>query len=291
MLVLTLRFYATGSFLLTVADFCGVSEATACRIVKKVSIAIAKLCPEFITMPTKEHEVKTVKSMFYKIAKFPKVIGCIDCTHIRIQSPGGENAEIFRNRKGFFSFNVQAVCNGNMEFIDLVARWPGSAHDSNIFSNSRLRARLESEEFSDCFILGDSGYSVRSYMMTPLSNPRTEGERLYNESQIRTRNIIERCFGVWKRRFPILSLGMRVSDNTVMTIIVACGVLHNIARQYNDPDPPIEEDVAINMNDEENTAQECGLDGRGTANASTRTSLIRDYFARYINCEYSKLVQ
>lgn len=84
---------------------------------------------------------------------------------------------------------------------------------------------------------------------------------------------------------------MRVSDNTVMTIIVACGVLHNIVRQYNDPDPPIEEDVAINMNDEENTAQECGLDGRGTANASTRTSLIRDYFARYINCEYSKLVQ
>jgi hypothetical protein len=31
----------------------------------------------------------------------PRVIGAIDCTHIRVESPGGPNAEIFRNRKSF----------------------------------------------------------------------------------------------------------------------------------------------------------------------------------------------
>jgi hypothetical protein len=41
--------------------------------------------------------------------RFPRVIGAIDCTLIRIQSPGGEDADIFRSRKGFFAINVQTV--------------------------------------------------------------------------------------------------------------------------------------------------------------------------------------
>lgn len=41
------------------------------------------------------------------IARFPKGIGAIECTHVPLLSPGGNNAEIFRNRKGFFSINVQ----------------------------------------------------------------------------------------------------------------------------------------------------------------------------------------
>lgn len=96
--------------------------------------------------------------------------------------------------------------------MDIVARWPGSAHDSNIFRNSRLHARLESGEFKNMAILGDSGYALKSYMLTPLLNPVGRSQMLYNESQIRTRNIIERCFGVWKRRFPVLSLGIYLQE-------------------------------------------------------------------------------
>lgn len=51
--------------------------------------------------------LNSVKEEFYSIASFPDVIGAIDCTHVRIQSPGGENAERFRNRKGYFSINCQ----------------------------------------------------------------------------------------------------------------------------------------------------------------------------------------
>lgn len=93
--------------------------------------------------------------------------------------------------------------------MDVVARWPGSAHDSNIFRNSRLYARLESGEFNNMAILGDSGYALKPYMLIPIANPVGRTEMLYNESQIRTRNIIERCFGIWKRRFPVLSLGLQ----------------------------------------------------------------------------------
>ena len=60
-------------------------------------------------------------------------MGAIDCTHIKIPCPGGENAELFRNRKGYFSINVQAVCGPNLDILNIVARWPGSVHDARIF--------------------------------------------------------------------------------------------------------------------------------------------------------------
>lgn len=133
----------------------------------------------------------------------------------------------------YFSLNIQVVCDYQLRILDIVSRWPGAAHDAHIFNNSRLRARLETGEMGDGIILGDSGYPSRPYLLTPLQNPQTVAQNLYNESHIRTRNSIERTFGVWKRRFPILTLGMRVKLETVQEIIVATAILHNIAVSKN----------------------------------------------------------
>lgn len=43
---------------------------------------------------------------------------------------------------------------GYLKIRDIVARWPGSAHDNTIFNNSRLKAKLESENFNNSCILG-----------------------------------------------------------------------------------------------------------------------------------------
>lgn len=87
--------------------------------------------------------------------------------------------------------------------------------------------------------LGDSGYPLKSYFLTPVHNPRTRAEQLYNEAHIRTRNVVERTIGLWKRRFPALCYGIRCKIQT--TLIVATAVLHNIARKMHDdlPEPPI----------------------------------------------------
>lgn len=57
----------------------------------------------------------------------------------------------------------------------------------------------------------------------------TPQERRYNAAHIRTRNIVERVFGIWKRRFPCLRRGLLVKLETTMAIICATAVLHNIA--------------------------------------------------------------
>lgn len=84
-LLLTLRYYATGSFLTVIGDFTGVSKASASRIVKQVSYAIAQLRRDFIKFP---NDLREVQQQFYDIARFPRLIGAIDCTHVPIKSPG-----------------------------------------------------------------------------------------------------------------------------------------------------------------------------------------------------------
>lgn len=88
---------------------------------------------------------------------------------------------------------------------------------------------------------------LRPYLLTPVLNPQTRGDQLYNESHIRTRNSIERLFGVWKRRFPVLAYGLRCKLETVMIIITAVGVLHNIAIDAKEEEPPVPADLNLNQ--------------------------------------------
>ncbi|XP_066593192.1 putative nuclease HARBI1 [Prorops nasuta] len=186
-LLVALRFYATGCFLLVVADFNGICEKSAQKIVHEVSAAISELRPHYIKLPqTKGEMMRTMNDNFH-LSGMIRVIGAIDCIHVRVKSYGGEDAELFRNRKGFFSLNVQCLVNSRLQFLDIVVRWPGSAHDNTIFENSRLKFRFDNFEFENGIILGDRGYRNQRYLITPLANPQTPQEVLYNESHIRTR--------------------------------------------------------------------------------------------------------
>lgn len=125
-------------------------------------------------------------------------------------------------------------------FQDIVCRWQGSAHDSTIFNNSCLRLDFENGIYgANTLLVGDSGYPLRSYLMTPLLQPGTAAEFLYNESQIRTRNPIERTFGVWKRS----SLGIKLSHEKVEAVVAAAAVLHNIAILEQDQLPAMNEEI------------------------------------------------
>ena len=219
------------------SDLSGVSQPTVSRIIRKVSTILSSLCQQHITFPTTQEDKLQTMQGFYEIANFPGVLGAIDCTHVAIQSPGGEYAELYRNRKGYFSINVQAVCNARLEFTNIVARWSGSSHDATIFGNSRICAQFESGEITG-ILLGDGGYGCKKYLLTPLPTTNTPSERRYNFAQIRTRNPIERAFGVLKRRFPCLRMGLRCQKATSLRIIVACAVLHNIARKQGEGEPP-----------------------------------------------------
>lgn len=277
-LLIALRFYALGSMLITVGDFAGVSKSSVCAILPRVSVALARLRPEFVKMPANAAEMVEVSKGFYAIAKFPRTIGAIDCTHIKIQSPGGQHAENYRNRKGWFSLNVQTVAGADTRILNIVARWPGATHDQTIFNNSTLKFRLERGDFRNYILVGDSGYRNTSYLATPFLLCDTPAKNLYNESQIRTRNVVERSYGVLKRRFPVLSLGMRVQLHTVQAIIVACAVLHNIAVEEHERVPPDELEGFQDMLDATVVPGSAAADNDANV-GNARDTLLR-YFAQ-----------
>jgi hypothetical protein len=241
-LLVALRFYATGSFQLVVGDTFAIDNSTVCRTLHRVTAAIAGLHNKYVKFPTTDQERRDTMHHFFQKSKLPGVLGAIDCTHVPIQSPGSDDAEIFRNRKGYFSITVQLTCDNNNYITDVVARWPGSVHDSTIFDNCHLRAVFETGRI-DGYLVGDGGYACRPYMMTPIINPKTAAERAYNTAQVLARNCIERTNGILKRRFPCLKYGLRLKLDNVLPVIVATVVLHNIAIMTNDEEPEDDDEL------------------------------------------------
>ena len=74
---------------------------------------------------------------------FLLVLGCIDGTHAPILAPPC-NENLFVNRKNFHSINVQAICDSDLTFIDIVAKWPGPTHDAFIWRQSGINQRIAS---------------------------------------------------------------------------------------------------------------------------------------------------
>ena len=139
-----LRFTASCGFHTITGDFFGIHKSTASRVIHRVASALGRYRETFIKFDTNS---RRTKEEFYDIAHFPGVQGCIDCTHVPISQPSSNDFEIYRNRKGFFSINVQIVSDADLRISNIVCRWPGSTHDARIFDNSVLCARFEDNQF------------------------------------------------------------------------------------------------------------------------------------------------
>ncbi|KAJ4425669.1 hypothetical protein ANN_27865 [Periplaneta americana] len=219
-LLTALRFHATGNFQLVTADLQGINQPTVCRIVKKISIMIAQLRPHYVKFPPRE-EGRNNSLYFYQTARFP-----------------GRQCDLI-----IFPFFIQGIVDQNRKFIDFVTGWPGSTHDNRIFNSSRICAQFERGEH-DGILLVDSGYACRPFLLTPLLNPQTETEEAYNVAHKRARNIVERTFGCWKKKFPCLSKKFSLTKlETVTTVIVAIAVLHNIAADHGVLEEPLLHEV------------------------------------------------
>ena len=88
-----LEFYASGSFQWMTGNSVGLSQSSASRAIEAVTNELSALAPTFISfvpeggnMRERDRE-RERKMKFSAISEFPNVVGCIDCTHIRILSP------------------------------------------------------------------------------------------------------------------------------------------------------------------------------------------------------------
>lgn len=103
-------------------------------------------------------------------------------------------------------------------------------------------------------LIGDNGYPCLPFLLTPVLNATTHEQLAYNNIHRRTRQIVERTFGVWKRRFPCLARGLTTKLICSTTIIIACAVLHNLSLIYDNvlPQDDEENEIVDDNDNEEN---------------------------------------
>lgn len=196
------------------------------------------------------------RSLNYK-PKYPEldgVFGAIDGTHvlIRVRSVW---TDVFRNRHNDISTNVMILCNFQyiyfncrQEILYVGSGYPGSYHDSPIFSFSPLKNILDKMP-NGKFVLADAGYALGKRVLTPFRRTRyhlkewshdngpQNDKELYNLRHSKLRNVIERVNGVLKRRWRLLRYGNEsLNFRFISDCIVCCCLLHNVLTRKNDLD-------------------------------------------------------
>ena len=126
-----LRYLATGAFQSLLGDELSiqVSQPTISRAVTQFLNAVVAKRNLFISWP---EDTTATRKFFFEKYRMPNVVGCIDGTHVQIQAPPGDEELAYVNRLNYHSINVQGVCDENYKFINVVAKHPGSTHDSTM---------------------------------------------------------------------------------------------------------------------------------------------------------------
>ncbi|KAJ1198079.1 hypothetical protein NDU88_001923 [Pleurodeles waltl] len=261
-----LHMLASGSFQTTGALVAGISQPLFSAFLPKVLDATIGLTPRHICFPNTLQKQQETKQGFYLISGFSHVLGAINCTHLRLVPPAATE-HLYHNRKHTHSINVQAIVDHQGLITNIVAKYPGSVHDSFIFRHTTINQHFQDGRYGNGLLVADQGYGIQPWIMTPIGNASTAAERAYNDAHRRTRSIVERIFGILKSRFRCLDItggSLLYSPEMVCKIILTCAILHNICIRRNipllEPEPHMpeeeeEEDGALQHEEEQqNTA-------------------------------------
>lgn len=256
-ILLTLWILGNPECLRSVADRFDVCRATAYRVYRRVCKAIVRhLMAEFIKFPTGQ-KAQAAMDAFEGKKGFPGVIGAVDGTHIPIKAPK-HNHEHYINRKGFFSVQLQVICDPDLFITDVFCGYPGSVHDARVFRNSPICREVEVNPDNyfpgNTHILGDAAYPLKRWLLTPFrdNGHLTAQQRRYNFAHSSTRMVVERSIGLLKNRFRKLKTMMDIdkTDDIPEVIVSAC-ILHNICIIEDDIDDFLDDSNDSDDDDDE----------------------------------------
>ena len=131
---------------------------------------------------------------------------------MKIKKPGQqdrvENWQSFYSQKGFYAINTQVIVDKQKRILFHSIMSRGAEHDSTAFCNSGLYAWLLANyhiiaEKGYQFI-GDSAYSIKSFLHTPYDNAaHASAEDNYNFIHSSSCITVECCFDKINLRFGI----------------------------------------------------------------------------------------
>ena len=149
-------------------DGIGVSQPTVSRAISVTqdSLTSPGLVSSFIRFPTNGTAIRKNQEGFFCSCQIPRHCRC---NYTRHPHPNHSHTRVIRHH--YHSINKLVVFYYNSQIIDIVAKWPGSTHDSRILNESALRVLFEQNLLSvHTHLLGDSGYPSKQWLLTPFSD-------------------------------------------------------------------------------------------------------------------------
>uniref|UniRef100_UPI003AAAD366 uncharacterized protein n=1 Tax=Centroberyx gerrardi TaxID=166262 RepID=UPI003AAAD366 len=233
-----------------VSQVFSVPKSTVHRVIHRVAQHIWVNLKRAICFPS-AGELDAVGLGFGQLsgsAVFNKAVGAIDGCHIRIKPPSQHRID-YLNYKGFFSINMQAICDSKGRFLDIFIGYPGSVHDTRILKNSPFYMARQYPP-TGYFLLGDGGYPCLDTpicLITPYKEPLNgRVQERFNYYHSKGRSIIERAFGIMKTRWrSTLFRALEVKPTFAPLVIASCAFLHNVCIDNGDmlePDADVAQD-------------------------------------------------
>ncbi|XP_028108998.1 uncharacterized protein LOC114307790 [Camellia sinensis] len=224
------------------------SSETICRYIKIVMRALCKLASTVIKPPNQdEFPTKILNDMRF----FPWFKDCVDAIDGTLMDAwvSVSRQNTFHGRKSTVSQNVLAACDFDMLFTFINSGWEGSAHDKAILVDSITRVDLQfPHPPNGKYYLVDAGFTNMPGFLAPFRSQRyhlqefhsrhySGPKELFNHRHLSLRNVIERTFGVLKKRFPILRSMPNYKSTRQGPLVIACCVVHNWIRLHAVMDP------------------------------------------------------
>lgn len=199
--------------------------------------ALVALYPRFVKLPTTPRISSYITNTVRLAPYFDKCLGALDDSHIPAFVSTADSAW-YRNRKGFTSYNVLAVCSFELQFLYILAGWEGSAHDARVLEDAMSNHGFHI--LDGYYYPADAGYPMIQRILVPYrkvryhlkeqydaeAKPETP-QKLFNLRHAQARNAVERIFGIFKKRFAFMATGSKHKIKDQIKLILVCVCLHN----------------------------------------------------------------
>ncbi|XP_073442047.1 uncharacterized protein [Dendrobates tinctorius] len=245
-LLITLQFLATGESYTSLHLQFRVGKSTISQIVRcTCNVIWQKLQPMVMPSPTEETWLQ-VAAGFQSVANFPNCISAVYGKHVRVQKPPLSGSR-FLNYTKYFSVVLMAVADAHYKFVAIDVGAYGSTGDSRVLRTSQIGQQILQDGGTlpaprplpgsthpvPFVMVSDEAFPLMITLLCPYPRKGLNARRrIFNYRLSRARRYVECTFGIMCSQWRIFHTAIQLDTDTVDTVIKACCVLHNYAREY-----------------------------------------------------------
>ncbi|KAM6951171.1 putative nuclease HARBI1 [Aplochiton taeniatus] len=279
LVMVALEYYANGISSLAIQEKAGINHQKTPEVIGMVSKILTDMLNQFITFPITRDDRYNVAHKIEMFCGIPKVLGVLACAHFKVKTSSQDShSSPFHNTLGYTSVTAQVICDCKGNLMSVEGCHVGSTPAQTIWESSVKGKEMEREHHGSYWLIGEKNYKLSQHVLTAVSVPGGTDDLRFNEAHAKLHSVMQQTLNSLKCRFKCL-MQMTIAQQDCLDkqadIIMACCVLHNIAKKFSVPSLPLP-NIFEPVHPE---AQYQGTTTNAFEVVEARDKLIRKYFS------------